>query len=241
MRGWVVPAMLYRSERPVAAVPRPVLLVLAVTLAAQLAWHGFRERAAPPISDLPVPPHAAVLRLGALGEEAALSRSLMLWLQAVDYQSGISIPFARLDYGRLRAWLERILALDPRSHYPLLAAARVYTQVPDPERQRRMIDFVRTKFLEAPEQRWQWMAHVAYVARHRLKDLDLALQLARELRVNTPGSQVPSWARQLELFVLEDMGDLESARVLLGGLIASGVVTDPNEIRFLTERLGAVD
>lgn len=228
-----------RSERPVAAVPRPVLALLAVALASQLLWHGLRPAPLPSEKGLPPPPAPGILKLLALGEEAAASRALMLWLQAFDYQPGISIPFARLDYGRLSDWLDRILALDPRSNYPLLSAARVYTLVKDPDRKRLMIAFVRSRFLEDPERRWQWMAHAVFVAKHQLRDLDLALQLARELRVKTPGSVVPTWARQMELFVLEDLGDLEGARILLGGLIDSGAVKDENEMRFLTERLGS--
>ena len=33
------------------------------------------------------------------------------------------------------------------------------------------------------------------------------------------------------------MGEREAATVLLGGLLAGGEVTDPNEIHFLTQRL----
>ena len=38
----------------------------------------------------------------------------------------------------------------------------------------------------------------------------------------------------MHVFILEDMGEIESAAVLLGGLLASGEVSDPNEARFLT-------
>lgn len=228
----------HRSERPVAAVPRPVVAILAVALAAQLAWHGLRPEANVEMRDLPAVPSETAFRLPALGEEPAAARMFMLWLQAFDYQPGISVPFARLDYERLAGWLDRILSLDPRSGYPLLSAARVYSQVPDEARQRRMVAFVREKFTEDPAGRWRWMAHAVYVAKHRLKDLDLALELARELRVATKPDEAPGWARQMELFVLEDMGDVEGARILLGGLIESGAITDPNEIRFLLERLG---
>jgi len=41
----------------------------------------------------------------------------------------------------------------------------------------------------------------------------------------------------MRIFILEDMGELESATVLLGGLLAGGEVTDPREIHFLTQRL----
>jgi hypothetical protein len=41
----------------------------------------------------------------------------------------------------------------------------------------------------------------------------------------------------MRIFILEDLGELEAATVLLGGLLASGEVTEPKEIHFLTERL----
>jgi hypothetical protein len=41
----------------------------------------------------------------------------------------------------------------------------------------------------------------------------------------------------MRIFILEDLGELESARVLLGGLLASGEVTEPKEIHFLMGRL----
>jgi hypothetical protein len=75
------------------------------------------------------------------------------------------------------------------------------------------------------------------VAKHELKDTRLALRLARELRTHATGPNVPYWAKQMELFVLDDMGDEQDAKILLGGLIASGQIKDPNQIRFLMQRL----
>lgn len=224
-------------ERPVSAVPRSVIVVLLLALCAQLTWHLRLPAPVAGAADLPAPPSAALLGVAALGEEPALSRLLMLWLQAFDHQPGISIPFRNLDYLRVGAWLERILILDPRSRYPLLSAARIYGEVPDPGRRRLMIDFVERQFLLAPDTRWPWLAHTVFIAKHRLHDLPLALRLARLLRAYTSAGKVPGWARQMELFVLEEMGDVEGAKVLLGGLIESGDVTDPAEIRFLEQRL----
>ena len=52
---------------------------------------------------------------------------------------------------------------------------------------------------------------------------------------------MPQWARQMEIFVLEDLGDIEGAKILLGGMLESGAVKDPNEIKFLKNRLGILD
>ena len=46
--------------------------------------------------------------------------------------------------------------------------------------------------------------------------------------------------RQMRIFILEAIGECEAAAVLLGGLLESGEVTDPTEIRFLTQRLEAL-
>jgi hypothetical protein len=178
-----------------------------------------------------------MLRAASLGEPVAAAKWLMLRLQAYDNQPGISIPFLSLDYGRVITWLERILALDPGSQYPLLSASRLYAEVPDPVRQRQMLDFVFRKFLEDPNRRWPWLAHAAIIARHRLKDLPLARTYAEALRTRATGLDVPHWAQQMDILLLADMNEVESAKVLLGGLLTSGRVTDQHEFHFLNERL----
>lgn len=229
------------SERPVTAVPRPVFWLLGGALLLQLTWHGIQPPPMAQARDLPRPPSEAVLRVAALGDPVALGRGLMLWLQVFDNQPGVSIPFVLLNYDYVATWLERILDLDPRSQYPLLAAARLYGEVPDPGRQRRMMDFVYRKFMEDPNHRWRWLAHAAIVAKHRLKDPALALKFARAIADNTDADRVPPWARQMHIFLLEDAGELEAARTLIGGLLASGEIRDPHEIRFLQERLEALE
>jgi hypothetical protein len=101
-----------------------------------------------------------------------------------------------------------------------------------------MLDFVYRAFLADPNRRWRWLAHAAIVARHRLHDDALALRYAREIA--TRARTAPGWARQMHIFLLEDMGEREQAKILLGGLLESGAVTDPAEIRFLTGRLEAL-
>ena len=229
------------SERPVTAVPRPVLWLLGGALLLQLTWHGIQPPLMAQARDLPRPPSEAVLRVAALGDPVALGRGLMLWLQVFDNQPGVSIPFVLLNYDHVATWLERILDLDPRSQYPLLAAARLYGEVPDPERQRRMMAFVYQKFMADPNNRWRWLAHASIVAKHRLKDPALALKFARAIADNTDAERVPPWARQMHIFLLEDAGELEAARTLIGGLLASGEIRDPHEIRFLQERLEALE
>lgn len=230
-----------REERPLRDVPRWVWVALAVAFSAQT---GVASRLAAPAARpeaLPSPPAVEQLRLVALGEEVALAKATMLWLQAFDYRAGTQIPYRNLDYDRVTAWLDRIIALDPHGQYPLLSAARLYAEVPDPIKQRAMLALIHRHFLDDPARRWPWLAHAAVLAKHRLSDLPLALEFARALRAKAVGPDVPAWVRQMEPFLLEDMNELEAARILIGGLLASGQVQDPREIELLEKRLKALE
>lgn len=224
-------------ERPLSHVPPATCILLVLALAAQIGWHSLQERPQARAEDLRPAPDYISLRLSALGEPVALSKLSMLSLQAYDFQPGISIPFRDLDYPRVRTWLQRISELDPGAQYPLLAAARLYAEVPDPKRQRLMLDFVYQRFLLDPNRRWEALAHCVIVAKHRLHDLPLARTYANALREKISDPKVPSWVRQMEIFVLEDMDELESAKVILGGILQNREVTDPQELHFLSQRL----
>ena len=41
--------------------------------------------------------------------------------------------------------------------------------------------------------------------------------------------------------VLEDMGEVEAAKILVGGLIASGKITDPYELNFLQNKIRTLE
>jgi hypothetical protein len=224
-------------ERPISSVPKTVLCLLAVGLASQLAWSNWLGAPRAHAEDLPPAPEYSGLRLGALGEPEALGKLLMLWLQAFDYQSGTKVPYRNLDYPRLQDWLSRILKLDPVGQYPLLTASQLYAEIPDAVKQRQMLDFIFREYMDDPDRRWLSMANATVIAKHRLKDLELARTYARALQENTKAAGVPVWVKQMEFFILEEMNELEAAKILLGGFIASGHVKDERDLELLKRRL----
>ena len=129
----------------------------------------------------------------------------------------------------------------PRADAPLLAAARLYGSVPDPGRQRTMFELVHRRFLEDPGRRWPWLAHAAVIAKHRLADPALALRYARAVTEHATGPSVPAWVRDMSALIAAETGELETARVIIGGLLHSGRVRDPREIRFLGARLAEIE
>lgn len=229
------------TQRPASSVPRWIKWLLAIVLIVQVAFRLADPGSIAIATQLEAPPAISALRLAALGEPVGLAQMLTLHLQAFDTQAGISVPFRKLDYHNMVLWLDRLLELDAASGYPLLLASQVYSQVPDSVKQRAMLDFVHRKFLEDPVRRWRWLAHAAVVARHRLNDPQLALSYARAIAEQANEPSVPSWAKQMHIFLLADLGEHEAAKILLGGLLASGAVTDPHEQRFLLDRLKALE
>ena len=207
---------------------------LLVALVFQLLWHGMAAREGAGAQALQDPPSLIELRLASLGESVMASRLTMLYLQSFDIQPGIIIPYRDLDYKKVEDWLEVSQDLDERDAYPLFAASGLYLEVNDPGRKRRMLDFIYREFLKNPEARWPWLARGVLAAKYGLHDLPLAFNYAEALG---KASNLPAWAREMPVFLLEDMNEFESAKIWLGGLLVSGKIKDGNEILFLKKEL----
>jgi hypothetical protein len=229
------------KDRPVADVPKLVIIFLLLALMLQLLWHSLQEPVVARAEDLPPPLSTRTYVMSSFGEPISASKFLNLWLQAFDSQPGASISFHQLNYPRLTQWLDTILELDPGGHYPMLVAARVYGSVKDPEKQRIMTEYIFYKFNENPNKYWRWLAHVVITAKHELKDYDLALKYANALAEKATGENVPYWARDMKIIVLEDMGQVEAAKILVGALIDSKEITDPYELNFLTQKIAVLE
>jgi hypothetical protein len=225
------------TQRPISAVPGALLALLALGLAAQIALKAAAPSPKASAGDLPPAPGIGALRLASFGDPVALAKGLMLYLQAFDYQSGTRVPYRDLDYDRLETWLARILELDPRGQYPLLAASRLYAEVPVEAKQRSMLEFIYRQFLVDPNRRWPWLAEAAVIAKHRLHDLPLARRYAHAIQRYAVAENVPLWAKQMEVFILEDMNELETARLIIGGYLQNRAIKDPAELKFLEEHL----
>jgi hypothetical protein len=224
------------TQRPWREVPRLLPGLLGVLLLTLCLSHSRDSVRGGTARALPAAPSTAWLELLSGGDSVLAARLLMVWLQAFDTQPGLSLPLVALDYAQVEAWLAQALLLDPRAQSPLLAASRLYSQVPDPVRAARMLDFVHAQFARDPARRWPWLAHAVWVAQHRLRDAARAQRYAHTLSAASDPA-IPAWAQQMEIFVLEGTGEVARARVLLTQLLASGTVRDAHEYAFLSKRL----
>jgi hypothetical protein len=228
------------KDRPVRDVPKLVKVFLILSLGLQLLWHSMQDPVVAKAEDLAAPLSTRTYVMSSFGEPIAAAKFLNLWLQAFDNQPGASISFHQLDYHRLTQWLDTILELDERGHYPMLVAARVYGSIKDVEKQRIMMEYIFFKFNEDPDKYWRWLAHAVITAKHEIRDFDLALKYAHALAEQT-GNTVPYWAKDMKIIVLEDMGEVDAAKGLVKALIDSGEITDPYELKFLVDKIAVLE
>ena len=168
-----------RDVRPVRAVPRWVLGLLAAVLAVHIAWQAERGGGAGAADELAPAPGEHGLRLASFGEAEAAARLAMVFVQS--HQAA--------DYGRLLGWLRSALELDPRGQYPLFLAARVYAETGDAARNRIALEFVYREFFRDPDRRWPWLAHAALLAKHRLMQCRHGSPSASTACTRAPGWQ----------------------------------------------------
>jgi len=213
----------------------PIVLLIAV-LFCVVVWRDSSLAQKVAVENLPEPPSATTQIIMQASDTAFVYRLLLLWLQQFDVQAGQYVSYRNLDYDHLADWLKSLQMMAPESQYPMLMATRIYTKVADQQRIRQMLDFVHQQFLLDPEKNWRWLAESTVIARHKLKDLPLALSYA-QLLADEPSEIIPFWARDMKLTILEDMGEFEQVKLLVGGLLANKAISDPNELKFLNSLL----
>jgi hypothetical protein len=215
-------------------------MLLCGLLAANIAFQRQYPPAWTDVHDLGTPPPAAAVRTAALGESVLAGYLINLFLQNFNVPLGRVTPLADIDRPALIHWLDLATDLDAGTGYPLLLAARHFAETGSLEQRRMMLDWVYRRFEERPNQRWPWLVHAVYVARHVLKDNALAEYYAAALRTQVSDPAAPGWVRQMDLLLRADLGDVADARAILGGLLAAGQIRSPAEFKFLESRIPKV-
>ena len=186
---------------------------------------------------LPTPFASTVYRGLSMGSQQLFSYLLAIRLQLHDNQAGRHIRYSQLNYSVLVDWLDQIYQLNRQSEYPMMLASRVYSQTRDKARLRIILEYIDRTFLQNPQLHWRRLAEATVIAKHQLEDLPLALQMAEKLSNQPESIKMPRWARDMQFILLGDMNEFETAITIIVALLESDAVKDPDEARFLNEKL----
>lgn len=224
--------------RKVSEVPRMILMGLLLLLLIQILLLQFNKvNFIEKIEPLVPPRDIELYRFLSFGSDQLLSYLLLLKLQLHDNQKGKHVNYSHLDYPILKSWLLTIAQLNPDSDYPAFLASRIYSSVLDAEKIQQMIDVIDILFQQQPALHWRRMTEATLIAKHQLNDLPQALSLARKIAELPSTIKLPFWARDMELILLDEIGQKESALLLINSMLQSGDLQDRDEKIFLQQRL----
>ncbi len=118
------------------------------------------------------------------------------------------------NYDNLGRWFVLMDALDSKSHFMPYMAAYYFGATPDEKQLKPVIAYLEKAGMKPGPQNWRWLAQAAYLARHRMKDMDEALRIARKLgSIYKP--PMPIWTRNMEPMLKADLGDKQAAYLLM--------------------------
>ncbi len=225
-------------QRNLNQVPILILVGFVFMLAVQLGYHHLYQRSLRvSFTQLSQPADSSFYRSLAMGSDQLWSYLLTLNVQLHDNQKGRHVNYRHLDYQVLRQWLLTLYEMNPQSDYPAFLASRIYSQVNDPSKIRLMIKLIDELFERDPQQHWRRMTEACLLAKHQLQDLPLALDLAQKVAALPKSYDLPFWARDMQLVLLDELNQYESAQLLISSLLQSGDIKDRDEVRFLQHRL----
>lgn len=157
----------------------------------------------------PAPSETAAFAIG-LGDTQMSYRFLGMTLQNFGNVSGRYERLVNYDYILLRSWFYLLDSLNPRSDFLPFLVTYYYGATSDKDQIHVIIDFLRDVGIREGGQKWKWLSQAVFLARYKLKNLDLAMEIAQELH-NHPDQDVSAWARNLQSIILEKSGEKEAA------------------------------
>lgn len=181
-------------------------------------------------SNVPPVPSQAQNLAGALGDTQLAYRTNAIMLTNIGSTGGQIFNLAQYDYGRLTDWFFLQDKLGSVSRYSPYLATYYYASVEDPQKVRTLLPYIEYVGMQNMPGRWPYMVQAVFLAKHMIKDLDLALRLAQTLAL-TPQDDAPEWLRQMPAFIYMDRGQKEEAYDLLKTILATGRDTlEPEEL-----------
>lgn len=185
--------------------------------------------------NIPNAPTLAQANLSFLGNTQLAYRVYATALQNMGSVDGRSISLKDYDYSKLNEWFDLTYALDQKSDIVPLLAAYYFGGIQDKAKLEYVLEYLKKAGSSPEGDKWRWLGHAVYIARHIMKDNERALELAYALS-NNESPNLADWAKQMPVYILEDQGNTELAyKIMLNLLITNVDNLHPNELFFMQD------
>lgn len=190
-----------------------------ILLFIQFSFWQTANKIKPDMIIVPEVPSNHAVKAFSLGDEQFYFRYLGFKVQNAGDSWGRFTALKEYDYTALYNWFMLLDSLDSESNYISSLAAYYYAQTQNPEDTIYVINYLREHYKHNPVKKWWWLSQAVYIANHKLKDKDLALELAYEMHNLPPYVDMPLWARQMAAFIHEQKGEEEAAKEIIANIL----------------------
>lgn len=192
----------------------PFTLLILVALGAQIGLWYKTHLIQPKLGIMYEVPSQTEAKALAFGDEQLYFRAQVLNLQFMGDSWGRSTPLKDYDYKLVYRWLSFLDQFDPESNFLPSTAAYYYSKTQRPSDVAYLLDYLEERSFKNPEYNWWWLSQSIYLANSILGDKERAIKIAAVLR-SVQKDDLPIWARQMEAFLREDLGEKEQAASIM--------------------------
>ena len=213
------------------------LILLIIFLLNMILWSASHHVRMPWPGVPPVPTPNGALSI-TLGDGQFFYRFAALTLQNVGDTGGRNQSFTNYDYNTLVKWFDLLYILDNKSNHIPMTAAYYFGATNDPKKIKVIVDYLSIVGQDEDGDKWRWLAHAVFLARYKMHDVDLALELAYKLAKMRPiGDTLPMWARHMPALVLTAMDETQAAKALLEAQLLTNKKLSRVERNFIKDYL----
>ena len=204
--------------------------ILAIAVCLNIGFWFYAKNISATWINVPPVPSKLSATLTTLGDEQFASRLIFTKLLNLGSEGGRITPIKNYDFEKLGRWFNLHYELDPKSDSAPYLAAFYYGASQDPSKIRPIIEYLRKAGTDTSGEKWRWLLQALYLARFKLKDLNLAMELANEL-TTLENSEMPQWTKHMSIHVLNQKGEKQAAlEMTLAILQETANKIHPNEV-----------
>lgn len=185
--------------------------------------------------NVPPAPSFIKAKMGGLSDAQLAYRLYGLVLQNIGSIGGKQVNLREYDYKTLKDWFLVQDQLDERSNFIPLIASHYYGAVDDTKKMEDVLDYLKVVGQRPYGEKWRWLAHGVFLARHTIKDNEMALELA-EILASNKDPNIGIWAKQLPALIHQADGNKQEAYFVMMNILKDSLdELHPNEINFMRD------
>lgn len=170
--------------------------------------------------NVPPVPSELSLAFSTLGDDEFSYRSTGVMIQNLGNTGGRWERLQNYNYERLAEWLFLSFSLNERSDFLPFLTAYNFSANKDADELIHIVRYLERASDGVGPEKWRWLAQAAVIARFKMNDLELALELAEKLTARDD-PDLPYWARAMPAFVKSKQGDKQAALDFLYNMLES--------------------